>query len=124
MTEIEQLRAENKRALWQLMRFHIHRYLMSNTQGRLDGFEKAQRHLELSEIYVKVRLGLGWDYGLEDRDDMYDIQMKVHDATQAMTSHMDTAIGFPVFDNRPDYDDLAPKFFEKFLELADAEMAQ
>ncbi len=45
----------------------------------------------------------------------------IHDATQKLTDYMDEVIGFPLENKRPDYDTLAPKFFEEFIRLADLE---
>lgn len=122
-----------KHTLYMLMSFPIHRYLMANTAGREDGSEKASVHVRLTYIYVASRMGIvdpddaprvmtkdkthddGWvQYG-----DM--VYSKIHDATQELTDYMDEVIGFPVDDSRPDYDTLAPKFFEEFIRLADLE---
>lgn len=99
--------------------FTIARYLMSNAHGRWDGAEKAQRHSELCSFYVATVRGVddvdmvrrGFPVCYEN-----DYQA-VHDATQALTDHLDEEIGFPL-DSRPDYDKLTPLFFERFHSLA------
>jgi hypothetical protein len=93
----------------------IHRYLMSNTSGRMDGHEKAQRHIELCTFYVAAVRGVD-DLDLVRRGHEDDYQA-VHDATQALTDHLDEVIGFPL-EGRPDYRALVPLFFEKFHTLA------
>lgn len=52
--------------------------------------------------------------GLDCQEDDY---QAVHDATQALTDHLDEAIGFPL-EGRPDYGTLAPLFLERFHTLA------
>jgi hypothetical protein len=122
-----------KHALYMLMSFPIHRYLMANTAGRLDGYEKAETHLRLSYIYVASQMGIvdsdgatrvmagakTHDDGWVQHGDM--VYTYIHDATQELTDYMDEVIGFPIEDTRPDYDTLAPKFFEEFIRLADLE---
>lgn len=96
----------------------IRRYLMSNAKGRLDGYEKAQRHIELCTFYVAAVRGVDdlamVRRGSEGHEDDF---QAVHDATQALTDHLDEVIGFPL-DSRPDYDALAPLFFEHFHSMA------
>lgn len=93
----------------------VHRYLLSNSKGRLDGAEKALRHLELCAFYVAVVYGYASPE--EARQEHHEAWLKVHTATQALTDYLDEQIGFPL-DCRPDYDLLAPKFFKKFHALA------
>lgn len=96
------------------LNFNIHRYLICNTDGRQDGFEKASVHIEMCNFYIAIK------YGLQDRAAAYeyvdDFEL-VHEATQELTSYMDKEIGFPI-KGRPDYGKLAPLFFEKFHALA------
>lgn len=79
------------------LNFAIHRYLMSNASGRMDGHEKAQRHIELCTFYVAAVRGVDdldmVRRGLDCHEDDY---QAVHDATQALTDHLDEAIGFPL----------------------------
>ncbi|MDO9099682.1 MAG: hypothetical protein Q7V53_02910 [Caldisericota bacterium] len=92
--------------------FMINRYLIANTHGRWDGAEKAQRHIELCKFYVAIFTGVMLDDVL-----LADEFERVHEATQALTDNMDEVIGFPL-ESRPDYDRLAPLFFEHFHALA------
>ena len=94
--------------------FAINRYLMSNADGRESGAEKAQRHHELCEFYVDVFRG-------EDDEDQ-NWYWAAHTATQQLTDNLDTEIGFPL-KGAPDYDKLAPLFFERFHALASAALA-
>ena len=103
-----------KHACWLHMEFDIHRYLMCNAEGRWDGAEKATRHQELCVFFLSASLGLTGDYS-----EVFDspVYKAVHEHTQKLTSYMDTEIGFPL-KGSPGYDELAPKFFERFFELA------
>lgn len=103
-----------KQACWLHLDHTINRYLMSNAEGRWDGAEKAQRHMELCIFYVAVMRGIEEDTVRRTHEEDY---QAVHTKTQELTDKLDTAIGFPV-KGRPDYDDLAPKFFKKFHRLA------
>lgn len=98
------------------MDFHIHRYLMSNADGRWNGAEKAERHVILTQIFIQTRLGI---------EDYEDVNLGIHEefeivhrGTQPLTSHLDEVIGFEL-EGRPSYETLVPKFFDKFIELAD-----
>lgn len=98
-----------KHACWLNTQFLIHRYLMSNADGCWDGAEKASNHIALCNFYVAVVTG-------KECDDVYmhDKEWKaVHAATSELTDNLDEMIGFPL-KGRPDYDVLAPLFFEKF----------
>ena len=103
-----------KQACWLSLEFAIHRYLMSNAKGRWDGAEKAHRHIELTTFYVAAVRGVARDDVRMDFDDDF---KAVHDHTQALTDNLDEVIGFPL-ETDPDYDTLAPKFFERFHALA------
>jgi hypothetical protein len=103
-----------KQACWLSLEFAIHRYLMSNAKGRWDSAEKAHRHIELSTFYVAVVRGVSRD---DVRMDFEADFKAVHDQTQALTDNLDEAIGFPL-ETDPDYDALAPNFFERFHALA------
>ena len=109
-TESEML----KHALWIASSFTVHRYLMSNAEGRWSGAEKAACHDELCCLYVAVFRGVEVD---RVRVDLEADWMAVHDATQELTDHMDVVIGFPL-KGVPDYEALAPKFFAYFHRLA------
>lgn len=104
-----------KQACWLACDVAVHRYLMSNAHGRQSGAEKAERHAELCKFYVAAVRGIN-DVDLVRRhhEDDYD---KVHTKTQELTDYLDEVIGFPL-DSAPDYDVLAPLFFDKFHQLA------
>lgn len=103
-----------KHVCWLHTQFNIHRYLMSNADGRLDGAEKAHRHMQLCYFYVAAIRGLEEsDHEVKCGDD-FDA---VHDKTADLTSFLDEEIGFPL-KGVPDYDKLAPLFFDKFHALA------
>lgn len=101
-------------ACWLSTELAVHRYLMSCADGRWDGFEKAQRHDELCTYYVAVFRGCS----KQDVRQRYEADWDaVHDETQKLTDSLDEVIGFPLA-GVPDYDALAPKFFEHFHRLA------
>ena len=102
-------------AFWLLAQFDIHRYLMANTAGRLDGYEKAERHRRICNIFVALTKRVEID---DVHMDHFELHQKIHDPSQALTSHLDTAIGFPIDDRHPDYDRLAKRFSKRFIELA------
>lgn len=106
--------ARFRQACWLSLEFAVHRYLMSNAHGRWDGAEKAMRHIELATFYVAAVRGVPRD---EVRIEFDDDFKAVHDHTQTLTDNLDEAIGFPL-EHDPDYDALAPKFFERFHALA------
>jgi DNA-directed RNA polymerase subunit RPC12/RpoP len=101
-------------ALRLLMDFPISRYLMSCAEGRWDGHEKAMRHIELCTTFLAVLYGGARDEVRREHPGEYEA---VHLKTQDLTSYLDEQIGFPI-KGQPDYDELVPKFFEKFIKLA------
>lgn len=103
-----------KQACWLHLDHAIHRYLLSNADGRENPGEKAEQHLAMSYFYVAMHKGIELE---QVRLHHHDAYMAVHDHTQSLTSYLDEQIGFPLR-GRPDYEDLAPKFFEKFHALA------
>lgn len=105
--------------LWLQMSFDVHRYLVSNSEGRLDGFEKGTRHENLVNIYVASRMGCELDKSFRHLEYAEAVHMK----TRALTDYMDEVIGFPII-GIPNYDELAPKFFKKFVELCDQVMIE
>ncbi len=115
-TIIATLKAQNYHLLWLLMEYVIHRYLLSNTHGRLNGTEKAEAHLKLSAIFIayKYRCSI-------DRAESHEYLMTVHDATQELTGQLDKEIGFPIKDASCDidYDMFAGRFFSRFVQLAE-----
>jgi hypothetical protein len=110
----KELEKQNRHLLWLLMEHSIHRYLFSNTHGRLNGYEKAEQHITLSAIFLAYRKLCSIDKARTDND-----WIKIHDATKELTDHLDTEIGFPIYECPEDYDELARKFFDRFVELAD-----
>lgn len=103
-----------KHMLWLSMSVDVHHYLMSNSEGRLDGSEKYNRHKNLIDLYVAGKVGCE----LDSCFDYIEYWEAIHDKTQELTGYMDEVIGFPIT-GRPDYDDLAPKFFKEFIKLCD-----
>jgi hypothetical protein len=91
------------------------RYLMANTEGRLDGVEKATRHMEMCQFYVCAYAGGINPESVSVNDGMY---QSIHKSTQTMTDRMDESIGFPLSAIRPDYDRLSELFFNQFHDLA------
>lgn len=113
---VKLLSKENRNLLWLLMEFPIHRYLIANTAGREDGYEKATQHLKLSKIFVASKTGVN---DVDEAD--WDLTKRIHNATDALTSYLDTVIGFPIKEVPDDYSHFKHKFFDKFLELAEEE---
>lgn len=103
-----------KHACWLNMQHAIHRYLMSNAEGRWDGAEKATRHIELCKFMVAVLRNGDPETIRREFESEY---QAVHEKTQELTSYLDEQIGFPI-SGRPDYEKLAPLFFENFFDLA------
>ena len=123
----EELHDKNriKHMLWLLMDRHVRRYLLVNTRGREDGAEKAEHHIRMSYIYVASKMGTSIDLAPRitfKRAGLYEetLYKHIHDRTQVLTSHMDEVIGFPLEEGvRPDYQTLAPLFFNEFIRIAD-----
>ena len=100
-----------KRAAWLRLERTINQYLMANAHGRWDGALKAHAHREMCCFYLAVYLNCEESMVLREHDELF---RDVHRATQdELTDYLDEVIGFPR-DSRPDYDTLAPKFFEVF----------
>ncbi len=114
-----------KNLLKMMVRFESLRYLMSNADGRWDGAEKATRHINLSDAFVAWWFGLpsvshGGRFNVNSgkyKDSFNSISTTVRNATRPLTDHLDEVIGFPL-EGRPNYDDLMPKFFDHFYDLA------
>lgn len=105
---------KEKFLLNKLLSFDVSRYLMANSCQRLDGAEKAERHINISTIiyeYIKCKILTPDHYG----------EMRViHDfLAEKLTDKMDEVIGFPI--NTPlygtDYDELHRKFIKTILQL-------
>lgn len=103
-----------KQALYVGMERGCTQYLMANAHGRRDGALKAHNHEQLCRHIIAAVRGCTPDQVRWSYEDDYQV---VHAGTQALTSYLDEVIGFPL-DSRPDYSDLVPKFFDKFVELA------
>ena len=88
----------------------IYRYLLSHSDGRWDGSEKAQRHREMIQFYLAMQAGISDPEEIDVTDAGY---KRLHDATRVVTDHLDEVIGFPLM-GKPDYDRLVPLFFEAF----------
>ena len=110
------LEKQNRHLLWLLMEHSIGRYLLSNTYGRINGYEKAERHIELSAIFIASKLLCSLDSAKGDEK-----LLKIHDATRELTDNLDSEIRLPLDDSEYDHNDLARKFFDRFLELAEKE---
>jgi hypothetical protein len=118
-----ELTKREKWALGYILEFDIARYLMANSCQRLDGDEKADRHIRMSKkicwfIFAEK-------YGI-DRKSFAKAYVAMHDfLADILTDRMDEVIGFPI--NTPlygsDYNDLKDKFLQviidKFKEIED-----
>jgi len=105
---------KEKFLLSKLLSFDVDRYLMANSCQRLNGFEKAERHINIATIiheYIKCKT-----FQVEDNNEM----MIIHNFLgENLTDKMDKVIGFPI--NTPlygtDYDDLNRKFIKTIFQL-------
>jgi hypothetical protein len=110
-----------KNACWLHLQPTIGRYLLSCSDGRWDGAEKAVRHEELCVFYVAVVRGIPLESVRRNAHTDAD-RRRVHAKTQALTDYLDEVIGFPLV-GAPDFDELEPKFFEVFHAIAMAVLA-
>lgn len=60
-----------KTASWLYCSRLVTRYLISNTDGRWDGWEKAQRHRDLCSFYVAMYLNIKDDFEVDTCSDEY-----------------------------------------------------
>ena len=98
--------------LCQVIEHDVYRYLMSNTYGREDGCEKAERHINISSSIVSFILCEKYSERKHT-----EIMMEVHDyLAEILTDRMDEVIGFPIYDKRPDYDELVIRFMNVILD--------
>ena len=98
--------------LFQALEWEIHRYLMSNTYGREDGVERAQRHMNISAIILSF-------ITVKKYHEIHDFQkMKIiHDyLAEILTDRMDEVIGFPIKKEIHDYDEYVWRFFNVVIE--------
>lgn len=103
-----------KQALYVGMERDCMQYLMANAKGRRDGVLKASKHESLCRHIVAAVRGCDPDYVRLHHENDY---QAVHTGTQALTDRLDESIGFPLYE-RPDYEELTPKFFSQFFALA------
>lgn len=98
--------------LFQALEWEIHRYLMSNTYGREDGNERAERHRNISAIIFSF-------VAIKKYHEIRDFRkMKViHDyLAEILTDRMDEVIGFPIKKEIHDYDEYVWRFFNVVIE--------
>ena len=98
--------------LFQALEWEINRYLMSNTYGREDGNERAERHMNISAIILSF-------ITLKKYHEIHDFpKMKViHDyLAEILTDRMDEIIDFPIDRRIYDYDEYTLKFFNVIIE--------
>lgn len=94
--------------LKQILDFDINRYLMANSCQRLDGGEKAERHINMSKAIVGF---ITCDKRKEHDPVLY---MPIHDyLAEHLTDKMDEVISFPVL--TPLYGDMYKPLVDKFF---------
>ena len=106
------LTKREKFMLFQALEFEIHRYLMSNTFGREDPIEKAERHMNISRILVGFVICTKY---IELKH--FEIMHEVHDyLAEVLTDKMDEVIDFPIYEKIYDYDEYVLKFFNVIID--------
>lgn len=105
---------KEKNLLFILMDDPIMRYILSNI--RLDGFEKGQRHIELSTIYVAYKTCKTLEHAKRTE---WNKIMKIHDVTAQFTSNLDVEIGLPLDGDDYRLDIVVRKFFSIFLDYCE-----
>ena len=106
------LTKREKFILFQALEFEIYRYLMSNTFGREDGIEKAERHLNISKILVSFIL-------LKKYNEIkhFEIMHAVHDfLAEILTDRLDEVIDFPIDRRIYNYDEYVNDFFNVIID--------
>lgn len=92
--------------LKKVLDFPIHRYLLSNSCDRLDGYEKAMVHQEISQLvfeFIACKL-----YTVHDCR----VVKKIHDyLAEILTDRLDEVIGFPITTPWDPYDETCPNLF-------------
>ena len=108
------LTKREKFMLFQALNYEIHRYFLSCTFGREDSNEKAERHINISNIILSFINAK--PYNIKE----HEASMEIHDyLAEILTDRMDEVIGFPL-DRRPyDYDELVNKFFNVIIDHID-----
>ena len=107
----EELTKREKFMLFQALRFVIIRYLMSVTYGRQDGYERYERHAEMSGIIVSFII-------LEKytEHEHFWLMREVHDyLAEILTDKLDEVIDFPIAERVYDYEEYAKKFFDVII---------
>lgn len=106
--------AKQKVTLGMKMDEEIERYLIACKNH--DGALKAHWHIELCKIVVATIQDVDPDNVFIGDDKT--LFARIHTETKELTDYLDDQIGFP-FDRDPDYGRLIPRFFDKFLALAE-----
>jgi hypothetical protein len=109
-----------KREVWALkylLDYPISRYLMSCSIQRIDPGERAQRHIEITEILCKFVFAEGEKYNNSTK--VNDAWKPIHDyLADILTDRMDETIGFPLHTplyGSEMYDPLVELFFNKII---------
>lgn len=102
-----------KHLLWMQTEWIIDRYILAC--GR-SGCERAERHIELSTIFVAYKKMISTD---NVKRHWWEQMMKIHDATQDFTGRLDEEIGLNIHDEYIDTDKYSRKFFDIFFDIAE-----
>lgn len=96
--------------LWKLLEFHMHRYLL--TFVRKQGYERAERHIEMSKVLWEVQ------NCATATPDKFREWMDIHDLiADKITNHLPRTIGFDMDAEEHDWDILTDRFFKCILKL-------
>lgn len=111
LADVARLRGEVNHAAWMVCMFDVFRYLIASNRN---GAEKAERHLAISKSMVAI---------IRQKDPelahwYWDEVMKVHDATQAVTNHLDN-YGFKL-DGSYKHEEVGPAVFDAMWAIARA----
>jgi len=104
------LTQEQLQNLRKALDFDISRYLIVNSINRIDGCERADRHMNIS----KTICGFIFDVHPKDKHNhmVTGSWLAVHDhLANILTDRMDEVIGFPVFEPLYDVDTYKERFF-------------
>lgn len=98
--------------LYLLMEHDIYRYLISNSYGRENGVDKSNYHISLiKKMVAYIKCVTPYDQMIIEQP-----FESLHKYTRKLTDNLDKEIGFPL-NEQPDYDQLVPLFFHRFIEL-------
>jgi hypothetical protein len=105
------LTCDQKQALRKALDFDIARYLMVNSINRIDGSERAERHMNISKTIC------GFIFNIKPSEKHHYMitgsWLAVHDyLADVLTDRMDEVIGFPVFEPLHDVDTYKERFFD------------